>query len=445
MSRRRHSWLVFAIFSVLVASSSSVHAQAWLSDRKRAEGRGIRLGDFELHPGVGVEGGIHSNPFYSDRPKASGVFRISPHLLFSTLKGERLGAGEAPPSSPGWLSFTGGLAGVFQHYFQYAVRDALNLDLSGAATLAPDRPVSLSVTQLLRRSANPFGDTILLPEQRSSNRASDYTNYFENAGIQLLFRTNSGLLRGALSYNFGYIWFNDANFKFNNNITHSATLNLGWEFLPKTALFYDTTFKHQTFTKIEDRTLQANAVNQLFNNDVITSRIGINGAVTSRIGGTVAVGYTTGFYKQGDEPDGVVGSIEGRFTPTDLSELALTFDRGFLPSYQGNYQDRTRIMARLRWLFVGALLLSAQAGVEFLTFGADLRQDNRKRSDVRLLADISGEYRFIDWLALTGQVSFIRDDTDFVFSVSRGMGEEPYRDPARFTAVEAWLGIRAFL
>ena len=89
MCRRRHPWLIFAIFSVLVASSSSAHAQAWLSDRRRAEGRGIRVGDFELHPGVGVEGGVHSNPFYSDRPKASGVFRIAPHLFFSTLSGER--------------------------------------------------------------------------------------------------------------------------------------------------------------------------------------------------------------------------------------------------------------------------------------------------------------------------------------------------------------------
>lgn len=439
MCRRRHPWLTFAIFSVLVASSSSAHAQAWLSDRKRAEGRGIRIGDFELHPGVGVEGGYHSNPFYSDRPKGSAVFRIAPHLFFSTLSGERSTAGDTQAPTPGWLALNGGVAGTFQHFFQYAVRDAVNLDLNGFATLAPERPVSLALTQVLRRSALPFSDTQLPPDARDTSRAADYTNYYENAGLQLNFRTNGGLLRGGVFYNFGYIWFNDVNFKFNNNITHSAGLNLGWEFLPKTALFYDATFKHQSFTKLRDRTLAAMAVNRLVNNDVITSRIGINGAITSRIGATIAVGYTAGFYEEGDEPEGVIGSVEGRFTPTNLTEAALTFDRGFLPSYQGSYQDRTRMLARFRWLFVGALLVTAQAGVEFLTFGFDSIQRST-RHDRRYLGDLSGEYRFTDWLAVTGQFSMLIDDTDFVFRLMNNQ-----TDPARFSAYEAWLGIRAFL
>jgi len=454
MCRRRHPWLTFAIFSLLVASSTSAHAQSWLSDRKRAEGRGIRVGDFELHPGVGVEGGIHSNPFFSDRPSSSWMLRVSPHLFFSTLSGERLSGGaESQAPSPGWLTFNGGIAGTFQHYTLNAVRDALNLDLNGQATLAPERPVSLTLTQALRRSALPFSDTQLPPALRDTLRASDYTNYFENAGVQLNFRTNGGLLRGGIGYNFGYIWFNDANFKFNNNITHSATLNLGWEFLPKTALFYDATFKHQTFTKLEDRTLASMAVNRLVNNDVITSRIGVNGAITSRIGATVAVGYTAGFYEEGDEPEGVIGSVEGRFTPTNLTEAALTFDRGFLPSYQGNYQDRTRILGRFRWLFVGALLLTAQAGVEFLTFGFDSIQ-GKTRDDRRYLGDLSAEYRFTDWLAATAQFTMLIDDTDFAFrlfetrtntATGETMRVELPPDPARFSAYEAWLGIRAFL
>jgi hypothetical protein len=333
------------------------------------------------------------------------------------------------------------------------VRDALNLDLNGAATLAPERPVSLTLTQALRRSAVPFSDTQLPPNLRDRIRAADYTNYFENAGLQLNFRTDGGLLRGGLAYNFGYIWFDDGNFKFNNNITHSATLNMGWEFLPKTALFYDATFKHQTFTKLGDQSLLRMAVNRLVNNDVITSRIGINGAITSRIGATVAVGYTAGFYDEGDEPEGVIGSVEGRFTPTNLTEAALTFDRGFLPSYQGNYQDRTRIMGRFRWLFVGALLVTAHAGVEFLTFGFDAVQ-RKTRDDRRYLGDLSAEYRFTDWLALTGQLTMLIDDTDFQFTLFETRVDpntmQPTRvqlppDPARFSAYEAWLGIRAFL
>lgn len=442
MCLRRHVWLTFAILSVLVASSSSAHAQAWLSDRKRAEGRGIRVGDFELHPGVGAEGGYHSNPFYADgdKVKGSGVLRISPHLFFSTLQGERLQTGETT-APPGWLALSGGLAGSFQAYTRTPVRNAINLDLNGAATLAPERPVSFALTQTLRRSALPFSDPSLASDRV---RGPDYTNYYENAGAQLLFRTKGGLLRGGLAYNFAYIWFDDANFKYNNNFAHTAVLNLGWEFLPKTALFYDATFKHQTFTKVDDPNLVAASATTLIDNNVITSRVGINGAITSRIGGTVAVGYTGGFYERGDEPDGLIGSVEARFTPTNFSEAALLFDRGFLPSYQGNYQDRMRIMARMRWLFVGALLVSAQAGVEFLSFGFDQKQ-MRARDDIRILADVSGEYRFVDWLALTGQLSMLVDNTDFVYTFEPIRGVTPPPDAAKFNAFEAWLGVRAFL
>jgi hypothetical protein len=215
-------------------------------------------------------------------------------------------------------------------------------------------------------------------------------------------------------------------------------LNVGWEFLPKTALFYDATYKHQTFTKLNDRALASTALNTLINNDTITSRIGINGAITSRIGGTVAVGYHAGFFNRGDEPEGVIGTVEARYTPTNISEMALTFDRSFLPSYQGNYQDRMRMSARLRWLLVGALLISAQTGVEFLTFGFDATQKST-RDDRRYFGDLSGEYRFIDWLALTAQGTFLVDDTSFVYHW------EGNSDPAKFSAFEAWLGVRAFL
>jgi hypothetical protein len=101
-------------------------------------------------------------------------------------------------------------------------------------------------------------------------------------------------------------------------------------------------------------------------------------------------------------------------------------------------------MARLRWLFVGALLVTAQAGVEFLTFGVDQIQGSR--DDLRILADLSGEYRFVDWLALTAQFSFLKDDPDFVYTFTASDPRDARApDPAKFTAAEAWLGIRAFL
>src|SRR5690349_11635486 len=90
---------------------SVAHAQQWMADRSRAEGRGIRLGNFELHPGIGAELGYDSNVFLSEDPRSSAILRIGPSLYLSTLSGERAGESKSP------LSFRAGLTGSFRNYF----------------------------------------------------------------------------------------------------------------------------------------------------------------------------------------------------------------------------------------------------------------------------------------------------------------------------------------
>jgi hypothetical protein len=451
MRERDHPWLILTICCVVLANASSAVAQSWLSDRKRAEGHGILLGNLELHPGVGAEVGYYTNPFYSENPTPSAAFRISPHLFLSTLGAQRsaVASGEAPPTPP-WIAFNGGLSATYQHFFLFAARDALNTDLSLDLTIAPERPFGLRLTESLSRSALPFSDANLqpadseLPANVNNTRGPDYTRYTENAGAQLLFQTPGGLLRASAGYRLTYAWFDQQSFSYNNTFTHTATLTAAWEFLPKTALFYEGNYIRPSYPNKDESQFRNSTFTRLINSHHINSRLGLNGAITSRLGATIALGYAAGFYDSGDEYEGLVGSVEGRYTPTDASELALVLDRSFYPSYQGNFQERNRIYARFRWLFVGALLMSARAGVEFLTFGEDPVQGNR--DDRRYFADLSGEYRFIDWLALTGQVNMLVDDTDFVFRAPADAtgAFAGFADPAKFTAFEFWLGVRAF-
>jgi hypothetical protein len=439
MRTRHHPWLTFAIFCVMLASASSANAQAWLSDRKRAEGHGIRVGDLELHPGIGAEAGYYTNVFYSENPTPSAAFRVAPHLFLSTLGAERAGADEGT-YRPGWVRFSGGLYAAYQHYFEVAARDALNTDLNLDFTLAPERPVGLRLTEALNRSALPFSDSNL--PATSTGRRPDFTHYNETAGAQLLFQTSGGILKGSLGYRFGYNWFDDSAFRVNNNLTHTGTLTVGWEFLPKTALFYDANFTHQDYTKAQDPALANSSFTRLVDNDQLSTRLGLNGAITSRIGATIAAGYAAGFYG-GNDYEGLIGSLEGRFTPSEITELALVADRSFLASYQGGYQERNRIYARLRWLIGRAFLISSKVGIEFLKFGRDDLQGNR--SDRRYFGELSGEYRFIDWLAATAQFNMLIDETAFAYKAppgATGMAAAP--NPANFKAFEGWLGLRAF-
>ena len=441
MRTRYHPWLTFAIFCLLLATSSSASAQAWLSDRKRSEGHGIRVGDLELHPGLGTEVGYYTNPFYSESPSGSAALRVAPHLFLSTLGAERAGADDGT-YRPGLVRFTGGLSASYQHYFVFAARDALGTDINLDFTLAPERPVGLRLTEVLNRTALPFSDSNLPPAQRLTVKAPDFTRYNEIAGAQLLFQTSGGILKGSLGYSFAYAWFDDLGFQINNNLTHTGHLTAGWEFLPKTALFYDATFAHQEYPKQNDSEFAGMTYSRLVNNDQLSTRIGVNGAITSRLGATIAVGYAAGFFG-GIDYEGLIGSVEGRFTPNEASELALVADRSFMPSYLGGFLENDRIYARLRWLIGRAVLIRSRIGVEFLRFGFDPLQGNRH--DRRYFGDLSGEYRFIDWLALTAQVNMLIDDTDFVFQApASATGAAAIPNPAKFKAFEGWLGLRAF-
>jgi hypothetical protein len=461
MYGRRHSWLILTLFFAVLAGHSSAKAQSWLSDRKRAEGHGIRLGDFELHPGIGAEAGYLSNPYYSEPGKVFGTLamRVAPHIFLSTLKGERVeGDVEA---KPGMLALSGGLSGSYQHYFNSdAPLNYMNVDFDIDAVIAPERPVSFRLAEKFRMGTVPFGDTTINPvTQAPSTSVSHYLNFYENAEAQLMFQSAGGLLRGSLGYRFGYTWFDDIGFRRNNNMVNTATFNLGWEFLPRTALFYDATYGYQGYPNRTESALDETAVTAVFNNHQVTTRVGINGAITSRIGATVAVGYAAAFFPEGPDGNGLIGTVEARFTPSLISELALTFDRVIASAYQGNFQERNRIYARTRWLFGGAFLVAARAGVEFINFGVDKIQDlprNRPgRDDRRYFAELAGEYRFVDWFAVTTQLGLAVDDTDYIFFVpDRTMDTEdekkrpPTRfsqDAAKYTAFEAWIGLRVFL
>jgi len=112
----RFSWLWLPIAASVLLCSAGAEAQQWLSDRQRAEGHGIRAGDFELHPGIGAEVGWVNNVLLSTPEQASAALRVSPHLYLSTLGAERL------EGSNQKVGFRAGVNGSFRDYFQTALK-----------------------------------------------------------------------------------------------------------------------------------------------------------------------------------------------------------------------------------------------------------------------------------------------------------------------------------
>lgn len=450
----QHPWLVLVLTCLIVAIATDAQAQSWLSDRKRAEGAGIRVGDLELHPGIGAEFGWISNVFNAEPEQRvpSAALRLSPHLFLSTLGAERSGADEG--EMPGIIAFRGGLAGTLQHYFAEGTPGTnYGADVDLQLTLAPNRPISFSVIEMFNRWFLPFSDpandptTTTMFDPVRDEPGPSYVRYSEVIGAHLDGRTNGGLLSGGLGYRLAYAWFQDDVYAVNNNLVHTVDLKGAWEFLPKSALFYDATYAHQTYTNREqtegDPTRQP-----LTDSDQITARVGFNGAITSRISATLALGYAAGFFTGGFGFDGLTVNAEGRWLPTPVSEIGLGYERAFSSAYVGNYVMRNQIYARLRHFIGGAIVVGSKLAVEFLDFGPDPLQDGEQgpRSDIRYSADLNGEYRFIDWLAVTAQASALIDDTDYVNSAEfdTANGTRLAVDPAKFARFELWIGVRAF-
>ena len=149
---------LLALGGALLGTSSAA-AQGWLSDRSRAQGPGFRLGNLELHPGIGVEGGYDQNLFYEDADTdAAAILRITAHLFLSTITAARTEDGEADGTDAPNLRFTAGVAASYYHFFTDRAGDNVSVDGSFDLTINPEGRFVFRIYDTVGRSIRPFAD-----------------------------------------------------------------------------------------------------------------------------------------------------------------------------------------------------------------------------------------------------------------------------------------------
>lgn len=437
MRVRYDGWLGLASALLLLTTSDPVDAQAWLSDRERTEGHGVRVGNFELHPGIGSEVGWENNVFLADdSPEATGILRVSPHLFLSTLGRERL-AGNQPVSNqlPPVVAFRGGVTGTLYHYFSAGPATDLNVDETMELTLNEQRPFSVTIFQEFSRTIRPFTEA-----GSPGGDSQDYDRDKVSAGANLTLSTPGGLLRGELGYRFAYDYFEAESFAGNRSQEHTISLKNSWEFLPKTALFWDADIRLHGYAA-------GVALGNRNDSTELHSKLGLNGALTPTVALTVAAGYGAGFFADNNDYESVIAQTQLRWRATQNVLWVLGYDRSVNPAFQGNFSRLDRVSTRLQVLVGGALIIAAKGSATFLAYGTDQNLVGA-RDDLHLMGELSGEYRFVDWLAMTAQVTYLRNITDFVFPATidpmTGMTDAG-PNPAEYDNVEVWFGMRAFL
>ncbi len=428
---------VFAVMSAsALVAPSGAQAQAWLQDRERTEGIGIRVGDLEIHPGVGAEIGYDSNVFYSDQnEQSSAILRLSPHLHLSTLGAERRGQGEEREGSPPTVQFRGGLSAAYYIYFLDEARDNLegNLDLS--LTILPRRPFSISLIENFNRGIRPFTEAGAI--------GGNYRRIRNEAGIRFQYSSPGQVLTANAGYTADVNVYEGDSFSFANSLTHNVMAGVGFLFFPETALIYDAKLSFTDYFSDDSPSVF------LSNSARFRTRIGINGALTNKVSFSVLGGYAAGFYDGNvlDDYDSVIAQVELRWNISDTTRFLIGYDRDFENSVVGGSYRRDRGYTSFQLMVSSVFLLGIEGSVGLYDFGRVLDASGMaigsgERSDVRASAQLFGEYRVTNWLGFNATLGYTGDFTDFSYNRVLGMATVP--DPAKYNKFEAWLGVRAF-
>lgn len=421
----------------------------WLPDRNYTEGPGIRVGNLELHPGVAVRAGYDNNVFRREPGATVGspIVAVTPHLHLSTLSRQRASQGEDAAGGDGKLAPIAFRTGMALTYFWYNLdRAPKNLEVDADATLSilPGRPVGFEVGALYTRTTRPFTEFVA-----SSNENSTYAVNRVSPTGRMVLQSRSGILRARVGYTPQISRFESEVFSYLNANRHAIGGDASWQFLPRTALVYDATVDLTRYTDPD----ALRAVVLLSDDTRVATRLGINGAITNSLGLRVLGGYAATLLQDGrlNDLETFVGEavLAYRFR---AHTYELGYRRSVLPSRLGGWMQQDRGFTQLRLVFARAFSVGLEAGVAHAVFGrlltragTDLGQNRDtgeatdKRKDLRIDAGAHFEYRATQWLAFMADVSVLSALTDFEFIGDVGVPP----DPAKFTTVQAFGGVRA--
>lgn len=457
--RRLSPW--FAAGALLLAFPRSAHAQYWLQDRASTEGRGIRSGNFELHPGIGAEIGYDSNVFYYPSSAATPALRlrISPSFSIATLGPQRSTNSDSQPTALPTVNFRGGVALIYHEFIPITSPDRVSSlrNLGAQANvrieLFPQRTWQFNLSDDFTRTIQPgsqlaeacvsgAGCAEIQTLNRDYNHAQAELAYVSGGG--------RGTLEVRAQYALNVSVFESSNVTRYNYLQHEIGMRIRWRFLPKTALLWEGTTTPLSYNTAAEGT-------GLFSSVPVSTRIGINGLITQKIGLLVMVGYAATFFSGGDNLDTVVGQAELRYLIDDRSSFKLGFIRDIQNSFFGNYYLRDRGYANYsQSFFNGRFLLALDAGVSLNNYGYVANRDGtalatvsgmdpstNRFSAVRADGGIFGEYRLSDVFGINATFRATANISDTRLGTTMLGADGMPGQPIAWSRFEGFIGGRA--
>jgi len=440
--------------------SESASAQEWLKDRQNTEGAGVRAGDFEFHPGIGLQGGYDSNyflrtnnaGFVNSGVQATPELLVTPSISLSTLGGQRT-EGQTGADMQN-VSFRATASGTYREFFGQLTPEQRNGSVDAAATLSilPGHPWGAVIKATYDRiiQPSPFGDPDLA-----------FTRDVLGGSAELVMQPGSGTLDWRFGANVAGTLFEDTGGLGYNNIGIGAYTRGRWKFRPKTALLYDASFGFSTYT---DSTAGAGEITQLHSSDPVRTRIGINGLITPRVSLLAMVGYGGSFFSPGSDPhveqyDSVIGNGEVKIFLSEppgeigggisLSQSSLTFGytRDFSTSYLSDFYGLDRGYVKFAYYFAGRAVITLEGGGAAVEY-PELFLPTTTHSaftDARIDGTLYGEYRFTNSFGLNATLRYTTNLSSAQLNITPAGAGPTEEFSMQWQRIEAYLGVRLFL
>jgi hypothetical protein len=485
MKQRAFFAIVVGAVSLAIGSAEAQSEQPWLGDRRFAGGIGVRVGNFELHPGVAGEVGYDTNFFQAagkvteqgalavidprflpvtpdglsfgntgvfDEPRVGTFrFRLTPSLSLETLGAQRTENDPVDAARPkvtlratASASYNELIATDARYADAVSGNRFISGDLSLGAIILPDRPWGANLRAQYNRSVQPVNDPAAPP---------GFARSMIGAGGAVIWRPGGGLLEWSLGYDLTVILFEDVEFATFNSVANNLSLRGRWLFLPRTALLYSGEYGALSYPNGGDIKPPGQPLSSL---------IGINGLVTNHFGASAMVGWKTLFFDRDDEFDSLVGNLEFTWYPLSrpdlardsaavgLSSIAVGYRRDARASYIGNYVQNDSGFIRANYFLGGMVLTTVDASFDHLrrpdSYFSDGTRQSAAFSENRISATGFAEYRMSDTFGINTTLRYTTALTDQQIPVENDPNNPrlPY-DDFGFSRFEAWLGVRWFL
>jgi hypothetical protein len=391
----------------------------WISAKAIRDGQGIRVGDFDLHPGIGAQIGVDTNylmrtdktGFINSDPIVAPVMRITPSFFMMTAPAEGKPGGNSETPKVGIQL---GAALSYNEFFGVLGPPKLPGDqrnvganVFGRVDFLPGRPFAVGVNALFSRTINP---------NPSGNPDNRFDRNDVGGGIDFTVQPGSGTLDWKLGYQVRFAAFDQSAAVPFNNLQNEIFTKGRWKFRPRTAFVYDATFRFTNYTAVNT------ALTSLYDSTPLRTRIGITGLVTNRFGLLAMVGWGSSFFNTGGLPqtaanvpppqfNSVIGQAEAKFylganpeagevaTTGSVSTLAFGYMRDFQGSFLSNYYGWDRGYMRFQWFLGGGkFVLSLDGGAGAAQYGPVIAMNTQILpgfTTVKPDATLFAEYRIL--------------------------------------------------